>query len=127
MVKSGAVIFARNIKAVARFYENVVPMPVVAIEDGAIRLENETLQLVIHAVPKAVAKQIEITAPPRMRAQSAVKLVFAVDSLERVRGVIADLGGGMKPATSAFVWSGFRACDGHDPEGNVVQFREAVG
>lgn len=127
MVKSGAVIFARDVEVVARFYEGVVPMRVIAVEDGAIRLENEALQLVVHALPKAVAKEIEITAPPRLREQSAIKPVFAVDSLARVRGLVADLGGGMKPASSAFVWAGFRACDGHDPEGNVIQFREAAG
>jgi predicted enzyme related to lactoylglutathione lyase len=125
-VKSGAVIFAKNVATVARFYEGVVPMRILAEEDGAVRLENETVQLVIHALPKAVARQIEISVPPKVRAQSAIKPVFAVDSLERVRGVVAQLGGGMNPASSAFVWAGFRACDGHDPEGNQVQFREVA-
>lgn len=123
-VKSGAVIFAKDVAAVARFYEGTVPMTVLAEEDGAVRLENESLQLVIHALPKAVAKQIEISAPPRLREQSAIKPVFAVDSLDRVRSVVSGLGGGMNPASSAFVWAGFRACDGHDPEGNQIQFRE---
>jgi len=125
-VKSGAVIFAKDVGAVARFYESAVPMTVLAEEDGAVRLENESLQLVIHALPKAVAKQIEISVPPRLREQSAIKPVFAVDSLDRVRGLVSALGGGMNPASSAFVWAGFRACDGHDPEGNQIQFREAV-
>lgn len=125
-VKSGAVIFAKDVGAVARFYEAAVPMTILAEEDGAVRLENESLQLVIHALPKAVAKQIEISVPPRLREQSAIKPVFAVDSLDRVRGVASSLGGGMNPASSAFVWAGFRACDGHDPEGNQVQFRESA-
>jgi predicted enzyme related to lactoylglutathione lyase len=126
-IKSGAVIFARDIDAVARFYEAVVPMTVLAREDGAVRLENEVMQLVIHDIPKAVAKRIEITVPPRVREQVAIKPVFAVDSLERVRGLAAQSGGGMNPASKAFVWSGFLACDGHDPEGNAIQFREAGG
>ena len=124
IVKSGAVIFAKDVGAVARFYEGVVPMTVLAEEDGTVRLENETVQLVIHALPKAVAAQIEISVPPKIREQSAIKPVFAVDSLERVRGVVSALGGGMNPASSAFIWAGFRACDGHDPEGNQIQFRE---
>ncbi len=123
-VKSGAVIFAKDVAAVARFYEGTVPMAILAEEDGAVRLENDSLQLVIHALPKAIASQIEIGAPPKLREQSAIKPVFAVDSLDRVRGIVSALGGGMKPASSAFVWAGFRACDGHDPEGNQVQFRE---
>ena len=124
IVKSGAVIFAKDVGAVARFYEGVVPMTVLVEEDGAVRLENETVQLVIHALPKAVAAQIEISVPPKIREQSAIKPVFAVDSLERVRGVVSALGGGMNPASSAFIWAGFRACDGHDHEGNQIQFRE---
>lgn len=123
-VKSGAVIFAKDVAAVARFYEGAVPMTILAEEDGAVRLENDSIQLVIHALPKAVASQIEISVPPRLREQSAIKPVFAVDSLERVRGIVSALGGGMNPASSAFAWAGFRACDGHDPEGNPIQFRE---
>jgi predicted enzyme related to lactoylglutathione lyase len=126
IVKSGAVIFAKDVEAVARFYEAAVPMTIIAEEDGAVRLENETIQLVIHALPKAVAAQIEISVPPKVREQSAIKPVFAVDSLERVRGIVSAFGGGMNLASSAFVWAGFRACDGHDPEGNQVQFREAA-
>ena len=126
MVKSGAVIFAKDVNAVARFYESVVPMRIFAEEDGAVRLENDSLQLVIHALPKSVAKQIDITVPPQLREQVAIKPVFAIDSLERVRGIASSLGGGMNPPSSAFVWAGFRACDGYDPEGNQVQFREAA-
>lgn len=125
LVKSGAVIFAKDIDRVARFYEGAIPMTIVAQKDGVIRLENDTLQLVIHELPPAVAQQIVIGDPPAQRTQAAVKLVFAVDSLARVRKVAPGLGGGMKPTSSAFVWAGFRACDGHDPEGNQVQFREA--
>ncbi|HEY1124508.1 MAG TPA: hypothetical protein VGE65_02655, partial [Sphingobium sp.] len=109
-VKSGAVIFAKDVGAVARFYESVVPMRILAEEDGAVRLENDTIQLVVHALPKAVATQIEISVPPKLREQSAIKPVFAVDSLERVRGLVSALGGGMNPASSAFIWAGFRAC-----------------
>ncbi|MBO9575902.1 MAG: hypothetical protein J7494_09220 [Sphingobium sp.] len=125
LVKSGAVIFARDIERVARFYEGAVPMTIMARKDGVIRLEDETVQLVIHSLPPDVARRIEIADPPVQRMQAAVKLVFAVDSLERVRKAAPGLGGGMKPASAAFVWAGFRACDGHDPEGNQVQFREA--
>jgi predicted enzyme related to lactoylglutathione lyase len=126
LVKSGAVIFAKDIERVARFYEGAIPMTMMAQKDGVIRLENETVQLVIHSLPSDVASQIEIATPPTLRMQSAVKLVFAIDSLKRVRGVATGLGGGIKPASAAFNWAGFRACDGHDPEGNVIQFREGA-
>ena len=126
LVKSGAVIFAKDIERVARFYEGVIPMEIMARKDGVIRLENDMVQLVIHSLSPDVARQIEIATPPVQRMQAAVKLVFAIDSLKRVRGVAGELGGGIKPASAAFKWAGFRACDGHDPEGNVIQFREAA-
>jgi predicted enzyme related to lactoylglutathione lyase len=126
-IKSGAVIFAKDVDAVARFYQHVVPMSILAKEDGAVRLENETVQLVIHALPSHVTKGVEISVPPVVRRATWIKPVFAVDSLERVSALVADFGGGMEPVSSAFVWAGFRAWDGHDPEGNQVQFREAAG
>ncbi len=101
-------------------------MTIFAEEDGAVRLETGTIQLVIHALPPSVTAGIEIAVPPRVRHDTWIKPVFAVDSLARVRGAVAALGGGMEPESSAFVWAGFRACDGHDPEGNVIQFREAA-
>ncbi len=125
-IKSGAVIFARDIEAVARFYEGAVPMRILAREEGVVRLETDTVQLVVHALPPDVTAGLEIGVPPRVRHDTWIKPVFAVDSLARVRGAVAVLGGGMEPESSAFVWAGFRACDGHDPEGNVVQFREAA-
>lgn len=123
-IKPGAVIYAKDVAVLVRFYEGVVPMEVKGQDRGAVYLETDMVQLVIHPVPAAVARRIEITSPPRVREESAVKLVFVVDSLARVRAAAPALGGALRPASAAFVTRGFRACDGHDPEGNVVQFRE---
>lgn len=123
-IKPGAVIFARNVDMLARFYAAVVPMAATGEDHGAILLETEAVQLVIHPIPKAIAARIDIASPPVLREDSAMKLVFAVDSLDRVRREAPALGGGLKPASAAFATRGFRACDGHDPEGNIIQFRE---
>jgi len=122
-IKPGAVIFAKHVVRLVRFYETLVPMAIIGTDHGAVFLETDALQLVIHPIPKAIAAQIEIAEPPEPRADSAVKLVFAVDSLARVREQAAELGGGMNDTSTEFVARGFRACDGHDPEGNIVQFR----
>jgi hypothetical protein len=68
---------------------------------------------------------VEISAPPVLRENVPVKLFLPVRSLAQAR-LHEQLGGGMKPADAE--WSGpdFRACDGFDPEGNVVQFREVA-
>lgn len=124
-LKPGAVIFAKHVVRLVRFYEALVPMTIVGTDHGAVILESDTLQLVIHPIPRAIAAQIDIAAPPVPRSDSAVKLVFAVDSLARVREQAAGFDGSLKDAAAEFVARGFRACDGHDPEGNIVQFRVA--
>jgi predicted enzyme related to lactoylglutathione lyase len=123
-IKSGAVIFAKDTAGVARFYATLVPMTVLAEEEDAVRLENDAIQLVIHPLPPAHAKRVQIANPPEPRIDVPVKLVFAVESIAQIRAQAAALGGTMKPVSAEFVWAGFRACDGTDPEGNVIQFRE---
>jgi predicted enzyme related to lactoylglutathione lyase len=79
---------------------------------------------VIHGIPDRIAKTIEITSPPARRTDMAVKLVFPVASIDDARLKAPALGGELNPKKKEFVARGFRACDGCDPEGNVIQFRE---
>jgi hypothetical protein len=37
---------------------------------------------------------------------------------------VLNLRGGIDPAESEWIFQGYRVCDGHDPEGNVVQFQQ---
>ena len=47
---------------------------------------------------------------------------------EVVAGALADgLGGLVDPPEREWTAGGLRACDGHDPEGNVLQLREPAG
>jgi predicted enzyme related to lactoylglutathione lyase len=41
--------------------------------------------------------------------------------------VAAAHGGAVQPAAREWEARGFRACDGHDPEGNIFQVRERAG
>lgn len=79
---------------------------------------------VVHAIPKRVADTITIASPPKLRDERAVKLFFPVASLADARDKAPALGGGLSPTKKEWEARGFRACDGYDPEGNVVQFRE---
>ncbi|MES3011801.1 MAG: VOC family protein [Pseudomonadota bacterium] len=122
----GAVLFAKDLPRVARFYEGVVGLVVVATESDHIVLERPHFQLVLHGIPQKIAASISITSPPQLREAVPVKLVFPVASLAAARAMAPALGGGLSPTSKEWEARGFRACDGYDPEGNVVQFREAV-
>jgi predicted enzyme related to lactoylglutathione lyase len=124
--KPGAVLFAKDLPVLAKFYEGVARLTIVHVESEVIVLESSNQQLVLHGIPPRVAQTIEISTPPKLRTDTAVKLVFAVTSISEARAKAVGLGGGVGPKKKEFVARGFRACDGHDPEGNVIQFREHV-
>lgn len=124
--KPGAVLFAKDIARVAKFYAEVIPMAVSLEGPDLIVLESAQSQLVVHPIPEKIARSIEIADPPALRTDVALKLIFPVDSLAAARAAAPALGGALNPPAKEFTARGFRACDGHDPEGNVVQLRESV-
>jgi len=135
--KSGAVLFARDLPQMARFYEALLSMQVIERQHGYIVLESDDVQLVVHSMPAGAARSAQAAsaassasdAPssgPRRRIDVPVKLFFAVDSLAATREAAVALGGALSPASREWEARGFRACDGHDPEGNIVQFRESA-
>lgn len=122
--KAGAVVFAKNIARVAKFYEEIVPLTVRHAAVDHVVLESGDFQLVVHGVPAHIANTIEISDPPVLRSETPIKLVFSIPSMADARAKAHALGGALSPEGSEWRTSTFRACDGHDPEGNVVQFRE---
>ena len=124
--KPGAVVFAKGVQRVAKFYEELLSLSVTLIERDHVVLESASLQLVIHAIPSPIASSIVVTEPPAVRDRTAVKLFFPVASLAEARARGAALGGQVSPSEREWEGGGFRACDGYDPEGNVFQLREAV-
>lgn len=124
----GAVIYALDVPRLARFYETLCGLPVLASEGDHQVLGAGAVELVIHAIPRRIAKGLHTGAPSEPREDAAVKLVFTVPSLADVRAAAPALGGKLGPAKREWDWParGFRACDGLDPEGNVVQFREPL-
>ena len=125
-LKSGAVLFAKDLPRLAAFYQALLPASVVHADADVVVLDGPALHLVLHAIPKRIAKTIVIADPPERREGVPVKLIFAVASIDEARRKAAPLGGVVDPPKKAWEARGFRACDGHDPEGNVIQFREAV-
>ena len=121
-----AVVFAKDVPRLAAFYAQVVGMQEVASDAHHVVLGAEGFQLVVHGIPAAIARQIEISSPPELREETALKICLPVESISAARAHATALGGGVKAPRAEWTARGFRACDGHDPEGNVFQVREAA-
>ena len=124
--KPGAVLYAKDIGKVSRFYAEVVGLTLTHSETDHVILESSWFQLVVVALPAKLAAAIEIASPPVRREATPVKLVFQVSNLPAARVAAVDTGGQLLPVEREWVFLGYRVCDGHDPEGNVVQFRTPV-
>lgn len=122
-MNSGAVIFATDVDRVARFYEVLLLMSPVHVEDGLRVIASDRTELVIHRVPAYVLAAVP-EGPPKAREDSAIKPFFVVPSLAKAREMAPLLGGYVFPPEREFIARRFRACNACDPEGNVVQFRE---
>ncbi|HRI18661.1 MAG TPA: VOC family protein [Burkholderiaceae bacterium] len=124
IAQAGAVVFAKNLPTMARFYRELLGMAVLHSEADHVVLEGAGIQLVIHAIPKRIAAQIVIADPPVARDETPIKLFFAVTSLADARVRAASLGGRLAPPGKQWSARGFTACDGVDPEGNMLQLRQ---
>jgi predicted enzyme related to lactoylglutathione lyase len=123
--RAGAVIFAKDLARVTEFYCQVMGMARQMQDAEHAVIASADLQLVVHAIPEAIAADLVIMSPPPLRTQAAIKLFFTVPSLEQAAAEAQALGG----ALHGYRWNGpgFVACDGHDCEGNVFQLRELTG
>ncbi len=123
---AGAIVYAKDIRRLAQFYAAVADLEIVhEVADHAV-LESETYELVVVAIPAAIAARIVIAVPPVRRENTALKLSFLVDSLADARVAAKEAGGDLDPPAKEWDFQGMRVCDGCDPEGNMIQVREAT-
>ena len=120
----GAVVYARDPDRLTEFHSRVADLAVIRREDTFAQLRAGPLELVVHRIPPHIAAGIDVTDPPQRREDTAVKLVFAVDSIAVARADAAALGGAIDPVEREWTFDGSTICDGHDPEGNVIQLRQ---
>ncbi|WP_426687522.1 glyoxalase/bleomycin resistance/dioxygenase family protein [Rhodanobacter ginsengiterrae] len=125
--KAGAVIYAKDILRVGQFYAGTMDFEVVHAEADHLVLESPVFQLVVLAIPSAIGSTIEVADPPMRRTDVAIKPVFYVPSIAAVREAAARLGGQLNPREQEWRFQQAVVCDGHDPEGNVLQFRQTSG
>jgi catechol 2,3-dioxygenase-like lactoylglutathione lyase family enzyme len=118
------VIYAKDPARVARFYEEVTGLRVIERDEAFILLEGAGVELVVHAIPAEIASTFEIAVPPERRDDGTIKPCFTVTDLLRARQRALVVGGLLDPAASEWTWRGLRHCNGHDPEGNVIQLRQ---
>ncbi len=122
----GNVVFALDVPRVARFYQRLLGMAVVASVPGRTVLAAPAFELVVHALPPEVAPTVRIESPPQRRKGAPVKPFFPVDDFASARVRAAGEGGVVDPPQAEWALPRFRACDGHDPEGNEFQLRVAL-
>lgn len=119
-----AVVFVADVPRMRRFYQALAAMTLLQEDEQHAVLELQGFQLVVHAlhgeVPSASGGM------PPAREDSYIKLCLPVESIAAARSRAAESGGALKPPASEWVGRGFRACDGQDPEGNVLQVRESL-
>ena len=86
--------------------------------DVWIAFDNRGIRFCLHAIPSALAMNIDIATPPLMRENEAVKLIFEVKDVEAQRERLESLG--IQTIRRPWQKPG-QACDAVDPEGNVFQ------
>ncbi|MGI8509778.1 MAG: VOC family protein [Gemmatimonadaceae bacterium] len=117
------VIYAQDIARVAEFYERTLSRPVMEQDARFIVVGDSAMEVAIVRMPEALVAANPLGSPPRVREETPLKPSFLVDDLDGVVAAAAATGGGTKPITAAWQWRGQLHLDGHDPEGNPVQFR----
>jgi predicted enzyme related to lactoylglutathione lyase len=123
---TGAVLYAKDLQRLVEFYSAVTCLDVQSVQRGFAILGQPPSQLVIVRIPKRIADSIDISTPPERRDDTPIKLVFSVEDVASVRNRAAERGGAMNAVEREWEFEGVRVCDGHDPEGNVFQIRQAV-
>lgn len=122
--KAGLFLYVKELVRLAEYYSTLLQMAELHRTADLVVLQSEDIQLVLHAIPAHIAKDISITSPPQLREQTPLKFFFTIPSIEDARSVAAKLGGGVL----AEQWSAptFHVCNAFDPEGNIFQLRESI-
>jgi len=99
------ILFAKNMKAMTRFYEEQLGLAVLQREDGFVDLGGGSIRIALHrtSTPKA----------------GRTKICFYAEDVSAARAELVERGIKMEkdPGTGA----GLKLCNAKDPEGNLIQ------
>jgi len=125
----GAVLYAKDLSRLIQFYQKF-DLELVAFEndDYAVLESGNPIRsaLTLVQAPRHVADNIAISSPPRVRSDTPTKLTIVVKSIDSVLDSIDNLGGISNATIERWTFRGHDHHDIVDPEGNVVQLKEAV-
>jgi hypothetical protein len=122
--RAAAVVYAKNLKRIAEFYQRVASLSLKRAAEDHVVLVSESFELVVIQIPRHLAESIEIEEPAVRRTQNPIKLVFFVENIAVAREVANTRSVALNAPDDEWVFEGNRVCDGHDPEGNVFQLRQ---
>jgi len=118
-------VFAKNKKRVSAFYQQALGLSVEESDTSHDLLRGHGYEVVVHTIRRKYAASISISKPPEPRQETPLKPTFVVSSLAAVRKAAEATGGHLKPEAGAWHFRGHVVLDGWDPEGNIVQFKQA--
>ena len=115
-----AMIYVKDFPRMKGFYQQMLSAEPVNTEwtDSWALFETGGTHFALHAIPAEIARNMEISSPPKSRETSPVKLIFAVDNVPAERNRLEAMGVIMlrRPWQNAA-----EECEGVDPEGNIFQ------
>ncbi|MFN7980048.1 MAG: VOC family protein [Vicinamibacterales bacterium] len=120
--RAGILVYAKDLSRLAAFYADVLGGVVVTADPDHQVIATRDQQVVVHAIPPAIAETITIDVPPVLREDAVFKPFFTVDSLAAARERAHHLGGGV--FEEEWRGPGFVVRNAFDCEGNIVQLRE---
>jgi catechol 2,3-dioxygenase-like lactoylglutathione lyase family enzyme len=123
----GVVIYAANLDRLRAFYRATLGLHDTTGDASHVVLEAHQFQVVLlRGDPPSDPGPIVTDRPAERRSAVAIKPVFVVASLAPARAAAARTGGVINPERHEWRFGAYRACDGVDPEGNVIQLREWI-
>ena len=119
------VVFVTDVQRVSAFYRELGSMQTLVQDDSHCVLATDGFQVTVHALRGEPGAKTNAQGQVLLRRDSYLKLCLPVPSIALARTVAERYGGAIKSPEFEWEARGFRACDGHDPEGNVIQVRES--
>ena len=119
------VLFVDDLAKLTAFYSQAANMVIQHQDSKHVVLGIDGFELVLHAI-QSESPQNTATCNITVREDSYTKLCLPVSDIATARAKAEALGGVIKSLEYEWVFQGIRACDGHDPEGNVIQLRMLV-
>jgi predicted enzyme related to lactoylglutathione lyase len=123
---NGAVIYVKDLLQTSLFYQHTLNFLIVQQEPDFVGLKRGNFELIMVKMPEEIASEIEISSPPVLREDTPIKLIFQVEDLDAARDYANRYGGYINAREKEWRFQNFQVCDGYDPEGNILQLRQAI-